>query len=246
MTSNHSPLRFTPKLIPSLSAACLLALFVYLGLWQQHKGERLEADIAQREVRGKRDVAQMGRTLVDASTVLDSTLKVRGKYDGPSQFYLDNRQHKGQPGVHVITPLRIENSQTRVLVNRGWVGWGASRQVMPVIPVPSGPVEVSGIAAMPSQKDFFMMPKHADAFPNLWARLDLKRYTEQTGFATQPVVIQLESEIPADAAGPPLIREWPAPPDKVGMHKGYAVQWFGMALALLVFYGVASFRRTNV
>jgi cytochrome oxidase assembly protein ShyY1 len=30
------------------------------------------------------------------------------------------------------------------------------------------------------------------------------------------------------------------------MHKGYAIQWFGMALALLVFYGVASFRRTNV
>ena len=89
------------------------------------------------------------------------------------------------------------------------------------------------------------MPKHADALPNLWARLDLKRYTDQTGFATQPVVIQLETQVPVDAAGPQLIREWPAPPDKVQMHKGYAVQWFGMALALLLFYGVASFRRAK-
>ncbi len=243
--SSSTPLRFQPKLFPTLGTACLFALFVYLGLWQYHKGERLEAGIAQRQERGKLDAALIGRSLVDAQTLLDAPVKVRGEFDGDSQFYLDNRQHKGQPGVHVITPLRIENSQTRVLVNRGWVSWGASRQVIPTVPVPTGLVEVTGIAVLPSQKDFFLMPKHADALPNLWARLDLKRYTDQTGFATQPVVIQLETQVPVDAAGPQLIREWPAPPDKVQMHKGYAVQWFGMALALLLFYGVASFRRAK-
>ena len=243
--STYLPLRFQPKLIPSLAALFLFALFVYLGLWQQNKGERLESDIAQREVRGKLNTAVMGRTLVDATSVLDSSLTVRGHYDQEAQFYLDNRQHKGQPGVHVITPLRIENSQTRVLINRGWIGWGASRQVLPVVGVPQGPVEVSGIAALPSQKDFFLMPKRDEAFSQLWSRLDLKRYIDKTGFTTQPVVILLETQSPADIASPPLVREWPVPPDKVGMHKGYAVQWFGMALALLVFYGVASLRRGN-
>ncbi len=245
MSTINSSLRFQPTLIPSLGTAFLLALFVYLGLWQQHKGERLQADLAQRQVRGLQEATLMGRTPVDAAAVLDSRVKVRGEYDAGDQFYLDNRQHKGQPGVHVITPLRIENSQTRVLVNRGWTGWGASRRVLPVVAVPHGPVEVSGVAVMPSQKDFFLMPKHADAFPNLWSRLDMKRYTNQSGFVTQAVIIQLESQTPSDGAGATLLREWPAPPDKVQMHKGYAVQWFGMALALLVFYGIVSSRRTK-
>ena len=37
------PLRFQPRLIPTLATLCLMALFVYLGLWQAGKGERLLA-----------------------------------------------------------------------------------------------------------------------------------------------------------------------------------------------------------
>jgi surfeit locus 1 family protein len=221
-----------------------LALFVYLGLWQQGKGERLASSLVQRQERASLETRQLGQALVDATEMLDMHVKVKGVFDVQGQFFLDNRQHLGQPGVHVITPLQIDGGKTRVLVNRGWIGWGASRQVLPVVPVPTGEVVVSGVTALPSQKGFFLMPDRPEAFAQLWPRLDLKRYADRSGYAVQPLVIQMVEQLPAEQ-GVSLVREWPAPPDRVGMHKGYAVQWFGMALALLVFYGVASTRRTK-
>jgi len=52
------------------------------------------------------------------------------------------------------------------------------------------------------------------------------------------VVLQQTS---ADASDK-LVRRWDPPEDRVAMHRGYAFQWFGMALALLVFYLVAHIR----
>lgn len=44
-------------------------------------------------------------------------MTVRGVYEPEAQFFVDNRQEDGKPGVHVVTPLKIEGSETRILVN---------------------------------------------------------------------------------------------------------------------------------
>ncbi|NCP39597.1 MAG: hypothetical protein GW848_03695 [Rhodoferax sp.] len=73
----------------------------------------------------------------------------------------------------------------------------------------------------------------------LWLRVDLARYASQTGQAVQPVVLLQNQEDAADK----LVRRWDPPEDRVAKHRGYAFQWFGMALALLIFYLVASVRK---
>lgn len=232
-------LRFRPRLLPSIATGCLLILFIKLGLWQSDKGDQALAAREQHTARAQLGPTRVGAALLDAGQTQDAPLQVTGTYEAIGGFFVDNRQMDGRPGLHVVTPLKIEGTDTRILVNRGWVAWGQSRAQLPQVNVPSGKVTVTGIAAVPSTKAFFLMPERAEAWPELWPRLDLKRYTAQAKFPVQPVVV-LQT---GDDGGPPLVRKWPPPEDRAAMHHSYAMQWFGMALTLVLFFGVASTRR---
>lgn len=232
-------LRFQPRLMPTLATLCLLALLIYLGQWQAGKAERLSAARAQHAARAHNAATPVGAALLDAQLLLDAPISVRGRFDPTQQFMVDNRQEEGRPGVHVVTPLKIEGSETRILVNRGWVGWSDGRKTLPQVATPSGLVEVHGIADVPLVKNFLLMPERAEAWPNLWPRLDLKRFQQQAGYPVQPFVL-LQSR---DDASDGLLRNWQPPEDRVAKHKSYAMQWFGMALVLLVFYGLATLRQ---
>ena len=230
---------FQFRWVPFLAMLAGMALFVTLGLWQAGKGNRLEAELTQRAARQLLGATPVGAALLDAASLQDAPIMVSGVYEPEHQVFLDNRQENDQPGVHVLTPLRIEGSQTRILVNRGWVGWPHGRSVLPSVDTPSGPVRVRGVAAVPSIKKFFLMPERVESDGRLLSRIDLARLATQWGQTLQPVVL-LQDAADADDG---LIRHWPPPENRVATHRGYAFQWFGMALALLVFYLVAGFRR---
>lgn len=230
------PLRF--KLMPLLGTLAGIVVFIYLGLWQSGKGDRLEADLSQRAARHKLGSVIVGADQVDATQLQSAPITVTGTYEPQWQIFLDNRQENDLPGVHVITPLKIDGSDTRILVNRGWIGWTHGRQVMPIVSTPTGKVEIHGLAFVPSTKKFFLMPDPPQESSKLWARLDLVRFEALIGHPLQPVVLLQNSDDAADG----LVRHWPVPENKVAMHRGYAFQWFGMALALLVFFLVVSWR----
>ena len=233
--------RFQFKLLPTLGVVLGLTLFVYLGLWQSGKGDRLQAELAQRAARHQLGALPVGGTLVDAQALRDAPIAVSGEFEAQHQTFLDNRQHNGQPGVQVITPLRLEGSNIRILVNRGWVAWPQGvRGVLPVVATPSGVQRLTGLAFVPSTKKFLLMPERPEA-SNLWSRLDMARFSERLQAPLQPVVLQQTSVSPDG-----LVRQWEPPEDRVAMHRGYAFQWFGMALALIVFYVVASLRRPKL
>ena len=229
-------LHFEPHLIPTLATIAGLVLFVNLGLWQAGKAERRATEIEQHSARARLGPYAIGGQLVAPLQLQDSPVTVRGVYEPQFQFFVDNRQEDGQPGVHVVTPLKIVGSDTRILVNRGWVGWGKSRDLLPKVITPDTLVEVIGIASVPANKPFFLMPEHADQLPRLWTRLDMERFAKEASFAVQPVVVLQSGE------GDGLVRKWPPPEDRVARHQSYAYQWFGMAVALLIFYAVASVR----
>ena len=236
----HLP-RFRFKLIPLLGTLAGMTLFIYLGLWQSGKGDRLEADLSQRAARHLLGPVAVGATLVDAGQLQNAPISVTGVYEPQWQVFLDNRQENDLPGVHIITPLKIDGSETRILVNRGWVGWTHGRQVMPIIPTPLGKVQIHGLAFVPSTKKFFMIPEPPQGASKLWERLDLARFEKLIGTPLQPVVVLQNGDDAADG----LVRHWPPPENKVAMHRGYAFQWFGMAVALLVFFLVASRRKES-
>ncbi len=233
------PMRFQIRLIPTLAMLLGMVMFIYLGLWQSGKGDRLAAELSQRALRGQLGPTVVTGQLLDPQAVQDVPLAVAGTFEAQHQVFLDNRQENGQPGVHVITPLHIEGSDTRILVNRGWVGWSQGRAVLPVVATPEGRVQIVGLATVPSTKKFFLMPDHPEVQVELWSRVDMPRFEKMIGHPLQPVVLQQTGGDASDT----LVRHWAPSEDRVGMHRGYAFQWFGMAAALLLFYLFASLRK---
>ena len=222
-----------------MGAVLAAALFIRLGLWQRHKAQLSAEAVAEYQERARLPPGTIDDRMVDPARTNAAPLVARGRYEPQYQFFLDNRQNDGVPGVQVLTSLKIEPGETRLLVNRGWIRWPHGRGVLPEVPVPDGMVVVTGIAAVPSTKPFFLMPDVPETAARLWSRVDLKRFAQLIQHPVQPVVL-LQNQSDAQDG---LVRLWPPPPDKTMMHRGYEYQWFGMAAALGLFYGYAVLRR---
>jgi len=124
---------------------------------------------------------------------------VRGQYEPQYQILIDNRVHQGQAGYHVLTPLRIEDGNVRILVNRGWVPMGADRAQIPRLETPGALVEVEGVATVPQTGGFHLgtaRPAGTQWQP-VWQYLDLSEYARHVPFPVQPVVVLLAPQSPA-------------------------------------------------
>ena len=152
--------------------------------------------------------------------------------------------HQGRVGYHVITPLRLENSEARLLVNRGWVAIGEGRDRLPAVDAPAGLQQVSGVATVPAEKYFTLRePDPLDrGWQRVWQNMDMARYGAAVPFPVQPVVVLLD---PTSGAGG-FTREWSRLDAGISVHQGYAFQWFMLAAGLAAIYLFMSLRRRGV
>ncbi len=222
--------RFRPRWVPTLATLAVLPLLVQLGLWQWHKGQgRLELQ-RRMESLATAPPVEIGSRLLSGEGLRHRRVVLRGDYDPGHQFLLDNQVLGGRAGFHVLTPLRIEGGEMRVLVNRGWVPLGRSRSELPAVAPPPGRVEVTGTVWVPG------VPKSVPPVSGLvWEGIDLARYRERVPFPLQPFAVRLE---PGEAGC--YACDWPRPDERAGVNLGYALQWFGMAGVLVGFYLYAS------
>jgi surfeit locus 1 family protein len=161
---------------------------------------------------------------------------VRGRFEPKYAVYLDNRVHRGAAGYHVVMPLRIENSDMHVLVNRGWAAAKGVRSELPPVATPSGVTEVRGVASLPSKRFLELSSKVAEG--NVWQNLVIERYRQAVPIRVLPIVVLQEG-----GADDGLVREWIRPDAGANKNYAYAVQWFVMAAAIAVIYVVMNVRR---
>lgn len=57
----------------------------------------------------------------DSSRSRALRVRLRGSYDFENEVVLLNRSRDGAPGVNILTPVRLADRDTAVVVNRGWV-----------------------------------------------------------------------------------------------------------------------------
>lgn len=228
--------RFTPGLWPTLAALFFLGLTVFLGNWQSERADAKRALQARYDAALDEAPLHVGSALLDRDGALYRRLEVEGVFDDAHTILLDNRIVDGAAGYHVLTPLRVTGSRFVLLVNRGWVPVGPSRERLPLPPTPAGRVKLEGVAADPRTRYVEL----ADAAPQgrVWQNLDSARYAARTGLSMQPVLL-LQTSDTADG----LLRTWPRPDTGVAMHVGYAFQWYGLATTLVVLWLVMNLRR---
>lgn len=238
--------RSARALIPLLAGVLLFGVLLALGNWQRgraHEKEALQAGIDALAHAAPRSVGAHGG---DAALALWQPLRLRGQWQAGADVYLDNRTHDGRAGYHLLTPLQLADGSGTVLVNRGWLAAGADRQQRARVPLASGPVEIDGRFQRPQVAPFTLAATGDVVAGELWQVLDLERYARLHGIpicAPQPASgasacvadwVLLQTSAAADG----LVRDWLPPGAGVDRHRGYALQWYG--LAALVFVLVAA------
>ncbi|MFZ2541970.1 MAG: SURF1 family protein [Gallionella sp.] len=232
--------RFRPKLIPTLVTLATLPILVSFGLWQSNKADQKQALQDTYDARASQSAVRITSGHLSPEEFRYKKVVVRGQFDTANQILLDNQVYNEAAGYHVITPFQIESSRVYILVNRGWVPLGADRAVLPKISTPEGMLEIGGIATLPPSKIYELMQPESlnGGWQTIWQNMDLERYREAVPFQLQPVIIQMDK----DSQGG-FVREWPRPDTRIQTHLGYAFQWFGMAVILVLFYVVTNFKK---
>ena len=216
---------FAPTLWPTLAALFFFALTLWLGNWQSERADTKRALQARYDAAMEEAAIHVGDTLLDRDSVLYRRMEVTGTFDDARTILLDNRVYNGVAGYHVLTPLKIQGSPLAVLVNRGWVATGRSRDRLPPTPAPRGVVKLVGVATDPHSRYVELMRGTSPG--RVWQNLDFARFAASYGARLQPFLLLQFNQ---DDDG--LVRDWPRPDTGVGMHVSYALQWYSLAATL--------------
>lgn len=238
----------TRWLFGHLLALSLVTLFIIAGFWQLN---RLQAVRADNEVAYEQ--AALSPLPIDGSSADAALLSVAagaaelelrpavasGVFEPESELLLRSRSWNGQPGWHVLTPLRLEDD-TLLLVNRGWVPYDHDTVPVKAAPPPEGPVTVTGIMRAsqvpPTGAGAAFAPRDPAEGPLAAAwYVDLERFAAgQLPGLLPGAWLLLQEQSPAQAGELPVLAQ-PAAIDE-GPHLGYAIQWFSFAAVGIIGY----------
>jgi surfeit locus 1 family protein len=199
-----------PWALALAAAACVAG--VMLGNWQSGRADQKRSAAARLE-----------------------RVVVEGEFLPRYTVYLDNRTRRGRPGYEIVTPLRLRGSASHVLVNRGWIAAGATRDALPEVPALAGQVRIEGIALerLPRVLTIRSSPG------KIRQSLDVQAYAAETGLQLEPRVIEQHSSLPDG-----LARDWPPHDAGIEKHEAYALQWYSLAALAVVLVVVLSLRKT--
>ena len=218
-----------------LAALAGMGVAASLGRWQLSRAAQKEAIVQARhdqavlpELDG-RTLAQAGASTLASEALLYRRLALQGQWLNGHTVYLDNRQMHGRSGFYVLTPLRLQDSDTVVLVQRGWVPRNfQDRTVLPEVQTPQGVVTLHGrLVPWPSRVYDFGEMETGPIRQNLV----FEDFRLQTRLPLLELSIQ---QTDADDQG--LQRAWPEIASGVEKHYGYAFQWFGLCALIAFLY----------
>ena len=171
-------------------------------------------------------------------------ISVEGRYREP-YYLLDNQIKDGQPGYWVLSPFET-TAADMLLVNRGWIAQGQTRADLPVLPVltqTSAPTRLVGMV----WPDTGLLPlfgaEASEVMAPGWVRLQrlewgLLVHSSDQRPALRRIELRLEAGQPGVLSPAPQLIEF-----GIERHVGYAVQWFGLGIALVVCFFYYGWRR---
>lgn len=221
--------RFVPQPLPTLVLMLLLPLLIGLGLWQLQRGEQKSGVLAAQQ----RQQQLPPTTLQALLRVTDPAwrqVQLHGRLDAGHSLLLDNSSRDGRAGVELLQPFLDEGSGLWVLLNRGWLPW-PDRRTAPAYSTPEQPLSLQAWVYLPLGRGFQLQADALDAaWPRLVTRVDAQQLWDELGREGYAHELRLRP-------GPAAYRvDWPVVNQAPATHRGYAVQWFSLAAALLGLY----------
>ncbi len=225
--------------VPALAAVSAIVLTVSLGNWQLRRAAEKAAMQSQIDAANRAAPVELGASAVDAAALEGLRIAASGRFEPEHTLLIDNRTHRGVAGFHVITPLRVDGTELRVLVLRGWVARDrADRNRLPPLTTPAGQVRIEGLAQqrLPQAMQLAAEPAPGPS-DRIWQQFDVAKFQRWSGLRTQDLILRQTS-----ALDDGLVREWTLPGSSVDKHRAYAWQWFAMAAGVAVLWAWYAWR----
>jgi surfeit locus 1 family protein len=214
--------------------ALLLAVAgIGLGVWQlgraQEKQDLMDRRLDRANLMEPGEVRRWQPT-VTADDLDQQRIRITGRWLHDKTIALDNRARDGQAGVHILTPVLL-NDLSILWVNRGWLAKPPGVMTLPAIPVPTDPVGLEAVmlGSVMKRMELSSNPDQLRQGP-LWQNFDWDAAEAWLPGDAWPVIAWQISD-----NGDGLVRAIPEVRSDVPKHMGYATQWF-LLTALALFF----------
>lgn len=230
---------FSPGLFMTVLTFAIVYTMYSLGLWQLSRAkykDNLQQKIVERQ---NKPAVNYNQIPYEEDERLYLPIKIRGKYDSKHIVLLDNRIVEGVVGYDVYTPFTMSNG-TAVLVNRGFIPQGKSRQDLPHIATPEVDIDIQGILEKPPSKGVILAENlHTSiSWPMVMQYIDIEEIETKLSIDLMDMIVRLDSN---EAGG--LIYNQPVVNLNSSKNYGYAFQWFAMMTAVFSLFLVMNTKK---
>ena len=211
-----------PEIIPSVFVLASFVMLSTLGVWQLQRLAWKNNVMAQTEQ--AKALPALGNLPQDLDGLTYRHVLLTGSFLHEHTIHLIGRQQGMDVGYYIVTPLVLEDDGRVILVNRGFSPLGKESR-------PEGVVNVPGMLR-PLRQHRYFAPENNPA-KNVWSYEDLDAIGSAIGKKPLPLVVEATGKHEKDV--------FPVPNDGEVVfrndHLGYAVTWFGLAIASVVMFG---------
>ncbi len=237
------PSQFKPERKTTLLTACLLPLLVGLGFWQlDRQQQKLDIlDTYQQRISAPPQSLQEEWQRLQGDDASYRRVQFTAELGSEPMILLDNKIINGVVGYEVIQQAILSDSRL-AWVNRGWVPAGRTRQDLPVPDSPTGSIDLQAHVYIPLGEQFILSNQPLSVgseTPIIAQHIDMAEL-QQLSQPQESFRHLLRLEEGSSAA---LEIQWPAVNTRPEKHQAYAIQWFAMAFALIVFYVLRSLEK---
>lgn len=235
---------FQPTLIPTVVFLLLLPVLISLGLWQLERAQEKRDLKANLEV--KSQLAEVSLEEALAQDNPDQTAVVfLGQPLSQEFLVIDNIRQGRELGYEILAIHQPEQNDKPVLVSRGWLPRKDFYQKVPEIPEFNDSFIKGRLYFSKGVNQVVASNAQWEQFENkhLIGQFDMQTIQEkaaQIGYDVAPFIVRQSPDLESG-----FVRNWPlvaSPPEK---HTAYALQWFAMALALVILFIVLNFKRSK-
>ncbi len=231
---------FSPGVLASLITVLLLYIMISMAQWQSDKADYKNALHDKILARKELAAISLAELPEKADDRLFMPVHIHGQFDNRHYFLLDNRTLNNQVGYDVYAVFQIPG-YTPMLVNRGFVAQGRTRQELPEISFPDGTVELKGLLDRLPAKGFVLMDniRSVDHWPIVLQYIDHDEIQGFLGTGIFDMMLRLDSKSPYS-----FTSELPALNLDSAKNTGYAFQWYAMSIALTCIYFFVNTKRS--
>ena len=234
-------LSFRFRWVPFIAATLVVAVGVSLGNWQLRRAEQKLA--LQQQMSARAEFVPVNVNALAPAQPPEEFRRVvaEGEFISSWAVYLDNRPYQGKAGFYLLMPFKLAANEQSVLVLRGWFPRDASdRERIPTIAVPKGVIRLEGRVRTTTGK-LMQLGEAAALQPGAIAQnVDIAEFARASKLSLQTFIIEQTNDAADD-----LVRDWPTPSVGIDTHKGYAFQWYVLALVAAGFFLLTGFKRAS-